>query len=50
MRVFVQFTTFLTIAAAAVWYDKRKCDTMASYYTKNILYDAGFYIVVIVSV
>ncbi|KAF8556731.1 hypothetical protein OG21DRAFT_550318 [Imleria badia] len=48
MRVFIQFTTFFTIAAAAVWYDKRKSDTMASYYTRNILYDAGFYIVIII--
>ncbi|KIJ60475.1 hypothetical protein HYDPIDRAFT_43321 [Hydnomerulius pinastri MD-312] len=44
MNVSLQFTTFFTMASAAIWYDKRKTDIIPSY-SKNILYDAGFIVV-----
>jgi len=48
MRVFLQFTSFFTLASVAVWFDKRKSLTTASHYSTSILYDVGFYVVAII--
>lgn len=49
MRVFLLFTAFFVVTASTVWFDERK-NSMIAPYSSNTLYDAGFYVVVVVSV
>lgn len=49
MRVFLLFSVFFILTSAVLWFEERRNDMIAPY-SRNTLYDAGFYAVAVVSI